>query len=196
MPGLASEALVWAAYEAESGYADPNLTVNAFADAAKRHGAKIFVNREVRNVRFNRDKVIGVETVAGNVDAPVVLNSAGPWGARVAKMGGVVVPISPCRVQVAFFKRAEDYERGHPTVADFIHATYFRPETGQLTLIGLIDPAEANAIVDPDNFNEYVEKDFLLYVGERLVKRYPPMERSEALGGYDGRCVITAGWPP
>lgn len=196
MPGLEKEDLVAAAYEPESGYADPNLTVNAYAQVAKRLGARIFVDREVRNVRFNRDKVVGVETASGDIDAPVVLNSAGPWGARVAKMAGMDVPINACRVQVAIFRRPADHQDGHPVVADFIHAAYFRQETGGLTLVGLLDPSEANAIVDPDHFNEYVETDFVMEAGERLVNRFPAMEHGESRGGYAGLYAITPDWHP
>lgn len=196
MPGLATEDLVAAAYEPESGYADPNLTVNAYAEAAKRAGAKIFLDRQVTEVRFKHGKVIGVDTAAGELDAPIVLNSAGPWGARVAKMANVDVPINPCRVQVSFFERPAGYEGAHPVVADFIHASYFRSETGGLTLVGLVDPAEADAIVSPDSFNEYLEKDFVMDIGERLIKRFPPMENSLPRGGYAGLYAITPDWHP
>ena len=140
MPGLEVSDLVAAAYEPESGYADPNLTVNAYARAARQAGAAIFTDTPVTGVRFDGDRVVGVESSRGPFDAPLVLNSAGPWGARVARMAGVEAPINPCRVQVAFFRRPAAEEKAHPVVADFINATYFRNETGNLTLVGLIDP--------------------------------------------------------
>ncbi len=196
MPGLATADLVSAAYEPDSGYADPYLTVNAYAGAARKLGAKIFLDTEVTGVRFAGGKVIGVDTPAGQFDAPIVLNSAGPWGARVAKMAGVDTPINACRVQVTFFRRPQAYAAPHPVVVDFINATYFRSETGNLTLLGLIDPAEANAVVDPDNFNEQVDFQFVLDLGEQLVKRYPVMETSENTGGYSALYAITPDWHP
>lgn len=196
MPGVETGDLVAAAYEAESGYADPYLTVNAYAQAARRHGAKIFLETEVTGIRFSGGRVVGVDTPAGPFDAPLVLNCAGPWGARVAKMAGLEAPINSCRVQVAFFRRPAGYEAAHPVVADFIRATYFRAETGQLTLVGLVDPAEADAVVDPDNYNEQLDRDFVLDIGERLVGRYPPMERSQSTGGYAALYAITPDWHP
>jgi sarcosine oxidase subunit beta len=196
MPGLATADLVSAAYEPESGYAEPYLTVNAFASAARRVGAKIFPETEVTNVRFASGKVIGVDTAKEQFDAPLVINCAGPWAARVAKMVGVEVPINPCRVQVSLFARPSGYEASHPVIADFIHATYFRSETGQLTLVGLVDPGEADAIVDPDNYKEQVDNEFVLDSGERLIRRYPPMERSHSTGGYAALYDITPDWHP
>jgi sarcosine oxidase subunit beta len=196
MPGLKTADLVAAAYEAESGYADPNLTVNAFARAARRAGADIFQETEVTGVRFGGGKVRGVNTPAGAFDAPIVVNCAGPWGARVAQMAGVTVPINSCRVQVGFFRRPPGEEAAHPVIGDFTQATYFRSETGNLTLVGLIDPGEADAIVDPDNFIEAVDDSFILDAGERLIARYPAMENSRVTGGYAALYAITPDWHP
>lgn len=196
MPALETTDVVRAAYEAESGYADPYLTVNAFANAARRVGVKVLPGTEVTGVRFAGGKVVGVDTAQEKFDAPLVLNSAGPWAARVAKMAGVEVPINPCRVQVSTFARPTGYENVHPVVADFIHATYFRSETGQLTLVGLIDPGEADAIVNPDNYKEQVDSEFVLDSGERLIRRFPPMERSQSTGGYAALYDITPDWHP
>ena len=196
MPGLETTDLVAAAYEPESGYADPNLTVNAYANAARRLGAKILLDTEAIGLRFAGDKVVGVDTPGEKFDAPRVLNCAGPWGAHVAKMAGIEAPINACRVQVAFFRRPSGHEAPHPVVVDFIHASYFRSETGGLTLVGLVDPAESNAIVNPDNYNEQISSGFVLDVGERLVRRYPAMERSQSTGGYAALYAVTPDWHP
>ncbi len=194
MPGIETTDLVAAAYEPESGYADPYLTVNAYANAARRLGTRVFLDTEVVGVRFTSGKVIGVDTPDERFDAPLVINCAGPWGAHVARMVGAEVPINSCRVQVALFRRPPGHEAPHPVVADFIHATYFRSETGDLTLVGLIDPAEADAVVDPDRYNKRIGSDFVLDVGERLVRRYPAMEFSESVKGYASLYAITPDW--
>lgn len=196
MPSLEVSDLVAAVYEPESGYADPNLTLGAYAHAAKEGGVSIFLDEPVSGLRFAADRIVGVDTARQSADAPLVLNSAGPWGAAVARMAGVEVPINPCRVQVAFFGRPDSHAADHPVVADFIHATYFRAETGQLTLAGLIDPSEAEAIVPPDDFAEQLDADFTLEIGERLVKRYPPLEQASSRGGYAALYAITPDWHP
>lgn len=196
MPGVESSDLVAAAYEPESGYADPYLTVTAYARAARRLGVRVLQDTEVTGIRFQGGKVVGVESTRDRLDAPRVLNSAGAWGAQVAAMAGVTVPINSCRVQVAFFRRPPGHEAPHPVVGDFVNAIYFRPETGDLTLTGLIDPAEADAVVDPDHYSENTNYDFVLEVGERLVRRYPAMEESGSAGGYASLYAITPDWHP
>ena len=196
LPEMETSDLVAACYEPESGYADPYLTVTAYARAARRLGVTAYQETEVTGVRWQGDRVVGVDTPTERFDAPLVLNTTGAWGAQVAKMAGVQVPINACRVQVATFRRPEGHEAAHPVVGDFRNAVYFRPETGNLTLVGLIDPNEAHAVVDPDAYNKRVDAEFVLDVGERLVRRYPAMELSESRGGYASLYGITPDWHP
>jgi len=196
MPALETSDLVSAVYEPESGYADPYLTVTSYANAAKQAGTKLFLDTPVTGIRFTGGKVVGIDTPQGQFDAPLVLNSSGAWGAQVAQMAGVKAPINSCRVQVAFFRRPPGHEAAHPVFADFTRATYFRSETGGLTLVGLIDPGEADAIVDPDNYFEGVDDAFVMDAGERLIGRYPAMEQSQVTGGYAALYAITPDWHP
>lgn len=196
MPDLETSDLVSAAYEPDAGYADPHLAVNAYARAAQRAGASIFLNTEAKEIRFSGDRVIGVSTADESLDAPAVINCAGPWSPRIARMAGVEVPIHACRAQVAFLRRPTGHEAPHPVVVDFIHASYFRPETGQITLAGLIDPSEGEAVIDPDAYNELQDDDFVLDVGARLLRRFPIMADSQCTGGYAAPYAVTPDWHP
>ena len=195
-PYLDGSGLVEAAYEPESGFADPNLTLQGYAQACRALGAKIFQDTPVTGVHLQNGKIQNVETPNGVFSSPLVINCAGPWGAQVARMVSVEVPINPCRVQVAFFRRPEAYAAGHPVVADFIHAVYWRVETGGLTMVGLIDPEEENYVVDPDAYNEKPDFNFILDAGNRLVSRFPALEDSESTGGFAALYAITPDWHP
>jgi sarcosine oxidase subunit beta len=196
VPGVAAADLVAAAFEPGAGYADPHMTTTGYCEAAKRHGARFFFNRAVTGIRFHGGKVVGVDTDAGGLDAAAVVNCAGPWGARVAAMAGLDIPVSSCRAQVAVFGRPEGHRGPHPVVLDFVHASYFRPETGDLMLVGLIDPSEAEDVVDPDRYPEHTDDDFDLMVGERWMRRCPSMEAAERRRGYAGLYSITPDWHP
>lgn len=196
LPGLETTDLVTAAYEPESGYADAYLATNAYAQAAKRSGAGIFVKTNVEGIRFENDRVAGIDSSKIRLDAPKILCCTGAWTAAVAKLVGVDAPINACRVQVAYFRRPDGSEAQHPVVADFINASYFRSEAGNLTLAGLVDPSEANAIVDPDNYNEELDYEFVSDVGKRLIRRYPAMEMAGSAGGYASLYAVTPDWHP
>jgi sarcosine oxidase subunit beta len=196
LPRMETADLVAAAWEEESGYADPYLTVTAYARAAKSRGVDVMPDTEVTGIRMAGGQVLGVDTPKEGLDAPVVINTAGSWGAQVARMAGVEAPINACRVQVAFFKRPPGHEATHPVLGDFIHSFYVRPETGGLSLMGLIDPGEAKATVNPDNFDQKMDMEFLLDAGERLVRRYPAMDLAESTGGFASLYGITPDWHP
>jgi sarcosine oxidase subunit beta len=194
MPGLVTDDIVIAAYEPDSGYADPYLTVNAYARAAREAGVTLLQETAVTGIDFNAGHVSGVQTEDGPMAAPTVINCSGAWAAQVAALAGIELPINSCRVQVAFFRRPDGEGAGHPVVADFINATYFRPETGQLTLVGLIDPSEAGAIVDPDHYLKGVDDAFVMEAGDGLVRRYPAMEASQITNGFASLYAITPDW--
>ncbi len=195
-PYLSTANLAAAAYEPGAGHADPNLALSSYAAAARRLGAAIFTDTEVMAIRLSASRVLGVETNRGDFDAAQVVNCAGPWGRRISQMAGVDLPVNPCRVQVAFFHRPHDQPESHPIVADFPNAVYWRPETGNLTLAGLIDPSEADNVVDPDGYNERMDSDFPITAGEALSARFPAMEHSSVTGGYAALYAISPDWHP
>lgn len=196
VPGLVTSDFALAAYEPESGYADPYLTVTSYAKAARKAGVTIYQETPATAINFVGGRVSGVQTTSGELASPVVINAGGAWASQVASLANIEVPIDACRVQVAFFRRPTGHEAQHPVIADFINETYFRSETGQLTLVGLIDPSEAEAIVDPDHFREGLDDDFVMEAGSGLVSRYPAMEQSQFTGGYASLYAITPDWHP
>ena len=195
-PYLEANDLVAAAFEPEAGYADPSLTVNSFAQAAKRNGTEFHLDTEVIGLLSDSGKIRGVKTSRGEFEAPAVINCAGPWAAQVAGWAEVDVPIASCRVQVAFFRRPAGQEVDHPVIADFANASYWRPETGNQTLVGLIDPSEQENVVDPDRYNVNGDLDFVADVGSRLVRRYPAMQHSASTTSYAALYAITPDWHP
>lgn len=196
LPGVDPSDLVAAAWEPGAGYADPHTTTAGLADAAKRHGARFFFNAAVTGIRFAGGRVVGVDTTVGPFDAGSVVNCAGPWGARVAALAGVDLPMDACRAQVSVYGRPEGHRGPHPVVLDFAQASYFRPETGNLMLVGLIDPSEAEDVVDPDRYPEHTDRGFDEMVGERWVRRCPGMEAADLRRGYAGLYEITPDWHP
>ena len=195
-PGMADGDSVAAAYEPEGGYADAPATTNAFGEAARRLGAIILQETEVIGIKLESGRVQSVVTNRGEISARAVVNTAGPWGARLARMAGIDLPIQPCRVQVSLFTPPPDGSLAPHVFADFPNVTYFRPETGGMTLIGSLDPSEADHRADPDAYNERIDFEFVVDMGTRLAKRYPCMERGDSRGGYAAIYDVTPDWHP
>jgi sarcosine oxidase subunit beta len=148
-----------AAFEPESGYADPTGSAGAFLAAARNRGARLVQQVQVTALTTRGGRVEGVVTTGGRFDAPIVINAAGAWAREVALLAGLDLPITTWRHDTAFLRRPKDLGPSHPTVIDFIHLMYFRPETGGLTLVGLEDDNPLG--VSPDSAGELPQPGFV-----------------------------------
>ncbi|MFN2290087.1 MAG: NAD(P)/FAD-dependent oxidoreductase [Anaerolineae bacterium] len=185
-PYLQTDDIPFAAYEPESGYADAHLTTMGFANAARRHGARIFQGAEVTGIERNGHHVRGVRTTEGRIAAPVVVNAAGPWGGLVAAMAGVPLETQIMHHQVAVVEAPPEVPWPHLTVIDRLHQTYLRPETGRLTLIGA---SHDNYPLNPDQLDRYSETltyETMYRVLEHLCGRIPAMETGAVRKGHAG----------
>ena len=200
-PYFATEDIEIAAYEPESGYADPGASTTALMDAARRQGAQLLQGCAVREIRVESGQVSGVRTSQGDFWAPIVINAAGAWAGEVAKMAAYNLPITTWRHDTLFINRPAAISPSHPTVIDNPNEMYFRPETGGLTLVGLED---GNPLGEsPDGFTDRAQPGFIERAIERICQRIPVMEQASLhsdQGGYDGltpdqRGVIGAAGP-
>ncbi len=92
LPYLHTEDIGAAAYEPDGGFADGTLACSAYAARARDHGGKVRQGVAVTGIRVSGGRVVGVDTVEGPVDAPVVVNTAGPWGPALARDVGIKSP--------------------------------------------------------------------------------------------------------
>jgi sarcosine oxidase subunit beta len=186
-----------AAYEPDSGCADGAMAANAYATRAQAFGATILQDVEVTAICSDGARITGVETTQGDYSAPVVINAAGPWGARLALGLGYNTPVEVSRHQVAAFQRPESLATPqHPFIGDFVQGFYLRPETGRLTLSGSLEVSEAVNKVDPDHFAETVDMEFNLDMAERTEHRVPAMCDAEIRKGWAGLYDVTPDWHP
>jgi sarcosine oxidase subunit beta len=99
-PYLYLEDVIGGTFCPADGYADPHSVDMGFAKMARRLGVEIYEGTEVTGIQVEGGKVRGVTTTQGQVSAPVVVNTAGPWAAQVGRMAGVELPVQPYRRQV------------------------------------------------------------------------------------------------
>jgi len=186
-PSFFRDDIELAAYEPESGYADPSSCTSTFLEAARLAGAQLFQDCEVTNIIVRNDRVAGVRTSCGDFSAPIVVNAAGAWARRIAALVGLDLPIDTWRHDTMFIRRPENLRADHPTLIDFPNSMYFRPETGGLTLVGLEDD---NPIGEPpDGDCDKAKPGFVERASDRICKRIPGMDRGSlhsSNGGYDG----------
>jgi sarcosine oxidase subunit beta len=186
-PSFQREELQVAAYEPESGYADPSSCTQSFIDQARARQAGLVQECEVLDLLITGDRVHGVKTSQGDFSAPVVVNAAGPWAGKVGEMAGLNLPVDTWQHDTMFIRRPPELFAEHPTAIDFPNSMYFRPETGGLTLVGLEDDNPLGE--SPDGDTEYSKPGFAERAIDRICKRIPGMDRGSlhsSHGGYDG----------
>jgi glycine/D-amino acid oxidase-like deaminating enzyme len=194
-PRVRVDDFVLGCYEPAAGYADPAGTTLSLAAAARDGGARILEETEVLGIDIAGGRVTGVRTSRDAIETPVVVNAAGVWGDRVARLVGVDVPITVCRHRISFFSRPPAAAAPHPLLYDFVQNIYTRPETGGLTLVGPLESA-AEDPVDPDRYSEGVSFEETAEAMERAVHRFPVMEQGEVAKGWAGCFDITPDWHP
>lgn len=168
----------------QDGYADPYMAAMGFANAARRLGVRIEEQTRVTAIRVKDGKVCGVDTTRGPIDAPVVLDVAGPWAAEVAAMAGFDLPVKPVRRQVFVSARFDPIPKPVPMILDIDTAFYFRGE-GPGILMGMSDPDE------PSSYNLNWDYSFMEKVIEQAVHRAPILEECEINRGWGGLYAIT-----
>lgn len=178
-----------AAFEPESGYADPTATATGFLEAARDLGAHLVQGRRVTGVTVAGGRVTGVETDRASYSAPIVVDCAGAWAAGIGRMVGLELPVDVWRHDTAYVRRPPAMGTTHPTVIDDANALYFRPEGRELTLVGLEDGSEVGG--SPDRETASTSPGFAEQVAERVVRRLPAMSAATLHGAHSGQDGIT-----
>ncbi|CAN5776434.1 FAD-binding oxidoreductase [soil metagenome] len=175
-----------AAFEPTTGYADPNATVYGFARAAVDLGVTIALDTEATEIQTESGKVTGVATSRGTVSTAAVVVAAGGFADTLLMPLGIDLGLMPRRIQVAVFRWPweMDHSRMHRVVIDSIQHSWIRPEGESGTLIG----AEHGVrhAVDPDNYPESVEPDYIDRARGALAARFPIFQQAVMRGSWSG----------
>jgi sarcosine oxidase subunit beta len=185
-----------AAFETEAGFVEAVQVVASFAEAAARAGAEVRQGVEVKSLVIEGQRVVGVDTNEGRYHCKTVVLATGPWAAALARQAGIRLPVQASRTQVALFRRPTDFGRRGIVYGDFVQGLYFKPTHGDMIHAGSIAGEEIHNPVDPDNYNEAADGDWLPQVRQRLSRRYPAMHRGYGRGGYGALYAITPDWHP
>ena len=197
----------------DSGFVDdPGYAAHNLATAAKRLGAQFRFRAEVGAVRTAGGRVAGVELGDGErIDAPVVVNVAGPASGRVNALAGVgeefAVQTRPLRAEVHTVPAPPGY-RGEvdragrttpgPLVADLDLGTYFRGTPGGEVLVGGAEPAcdPLHWLEDPDDFDRHVTAEQYQAQVYRVARRLPDLTVPNTPHGLAAAYDVSDDWIP
>jgi sarcosine oxidase subunit beta len=182
-PDCHVDAIGGAAYEPHTGFADPNATVYAFAEAARKLGAHIWTNCAATRIVTEGGRVVAVETQRGRIDTPAVVLAPGAWASDLLAPLGVDFGLKTHRAQVTVFRWPAGFARRHFVFIDAVHHSWFRPEGSNGTLIGVESSVHGD---DPNTLDEGVDEDYVLRCKEKLSARFPIFKDATMRGGWAG----------
>ena len=189
-----------------SGYvSDPQLSSHNLQVAAEANGGEFLFNNEIKEIRQENGKVLGVILKTGEqIDAPIVVNVAGPHSFVINRMAGVEeemnIKTKALRHEVHHVPSPEgfDFEKDGFHTSDGDNYIYFRPETGNTILIGsedpLCDPKEW--IEDPDNYNNQVTESQWRAQVYRCARRIPDLKIPSRTSGVVDLYDVSDDWIP
>ncbi len=147
VPILRRDYVAGAFVEPHSREVDVHGLHQGYLSAAKKRGARILVNAEVRSVERKSGRW-WLTTTAGTYCAPTLVNAAGAWADGIAGHAGVrPLGLVPKRRTAFNIPAPAGIDiRGWPLINDVAEEFYFKPDAGQL----FVSPADAtpSAAVD------------------------------------------------
>lgn len=196
-----------ALYTPDAGFVDdPQLAAHNLAAAAQNRGTRFFFNRSVTGVQEHGGRVCGVLLADGtSLEAPVVLNAAGPWSGAFNQLAGVgdefTVSVRPMRQEVHQVAAPSGYSeagRFGATVADMDLGTYFRPAPGNQLYIGGTEPEcdPFEWIDDPDQANPNATVSRFQAQVTRAARRLPELAVPNRPTGVAGVYDVASDWTP
>ena len=153
-PQMDASEVITGFYTANEGRADPYNVAMSLAKGARLGGAQILEGVGVLGITQEDDRVTGVVTDGGVIEADYVVNCAGMWARQVGAMAGVSVPLQAIEHAYLITEPIEGVSADLPIFEDPDRFAYYREETGGL-LVGLFEPVAAPWSLDriPDDFS-------------------------------------------
>lgn len=168
-PQLRGDDIVGGSFCSTDGFVDPYSAMNGFMSWAADHGARIWKNTAVTEIKIERTRVTAVETTRGTVQTNTVVNAAGAWAAEIASLVEVKLPVVPLRRMLVPTEPFDQFPHTAPMIIDMTNGFHFRPESLGF-LLAWNDPEET------PGFKTEFEPSFIEKVLTRAADRVPVFE--------------------
>jgi sarcosine oxidase subunit beta len=182
-PGLNLDDIEVGLYNDREGCIDPHLIMMAYAQSARRSGTEFVEGVRVTGLRTEGGRVVGVETSAGFIATPCVVNAAGFNARQVAGWAGMDLPITNVKRHIFCTGPVSTYCSSFPFTYEVELPWYLRRE-GPGLLIGMGND-------ESDEEDPQVDWSFLDVVIEHSIHRAPALEEAGVKTAWAGLRPIT-----
>jgi sarcosine oxidase subunit beta len=184
LPLMQFEDAVAGTFHQKDGLVDPNSVVMGYIGAARRLGVRAHSGVTVVGLSRGGGDSWEVRTGTGTMQAPLVVNAAGPWSAQIGQMAGVEIPVVPIRRQMFTTTPIPQIPSDFPFVIDFAQSLYFHRE-GEGLLIGMSNPNQG------PGHDQRVDSAFELVNLECAARRLPSLETAGIVSSWAGLYEVT-----
>ena len=122
-PYLAGD-IVNARFRQGDGWLEPRRLA---LELARASGARFETGRPVTGFKREGDRIRGVTTATGSVEAPTVVIAAGPLSGPVAKLAGLDLPLATVRRQKLIMPEVPQVPPDAPMTIEFETGAHWRP---------------------------------------------------------------------
>ncbi|MDH3524834.1 MAG: FAD-binding oxidoreductase [Acidobacteriota bacterium] len=199
------DAVSGAVYLPESGFvSDPQLSCHNAQRACEARGGEFRFHAEVTEVLVRDGRAAGVRLADGAaLEAPVVVNVAGPHSSRVNRLAGVedgmAIKTRPQKHEVCHVPApgGSRFDVFGTIISDGDTGCYLRPEAGGHVLLGSEDPAcdAPDWVDDPDDWDDGFSDRWLTQV-LRVAQRIPDLPVPSRPKGVVALYDVTDDWIP
>lgn len=172
------------------GKANPTDLTQSLAKGARQRGARIVEGIKVSDVLTCDNRITGVMTDRGRIEAEVVVNCAGQWARRVGQMCGANVPLHSAEHMYIVTEQIAGVRPDLPVLRDPDGYIYFKEETGGLVMGGFEPEAKPWGMKGiPENFffqllpDDWDQFEVLM---ENALIRVPQMAETGVREFYNG----------
>ncbi|MEA2055394.1 MAG: FAD-binding oxidoreductase [Candidatus Thermoplasmatota archaeon] len=165
------------------GHASPFETTFAYANAAKKKGARIYTHTTVTDIKTKNKKIISVQTDKGSIKTGVVVNAAGVWSKDVADMVGVKLPNIPFRKEIMATERLKPMFEA--MVISFRDGIYFSQQDEGQIVGGIPIPEERSG------YNTMPTFSFTRHMAKTLTSYAPTLKHVNMLRHWTGFYDVT-----
>lgn len=183
-------------YETDGGFFDPMGALTDLHQVLKQKQIEVRFQSKVTEIiaTKKKKKVKGVKLLNGDkIDTGCVINASGPWCNEVYEMLGMKNPwpLMPTRIQVIHLDKPPELIGKIPVTCDLPGGIYFREQNrGQQLVIGSTREEDEREVVDPSDYNNYIDDDFKQARLHALHHRIPALPYRGNITGYTGLYTV------
>lgn len=183
VPELDTDRVVAASFNPEDGVIFPWPFVWGYAHGAERLGVEVATFTEVQGFETRGSVIEGVVTSKGAIRTHRVVNAAGAWSPRVARLLGVELPNRPHRHEICATEPLKPFLG--PLVADLSNGLYFSQ-----SMRGEIVGGVSNENVPP-GIDQGSSREFLALYSKALLAACPRLGSVKVLRQWAGCYDLT-----